>query len=236
MAIFPIIECDDKVQTSDKFRIDCSKSYISKGEAAVTLVEIEPHTGDGFIAVTGNPILSKNWYLDWQYATTGTKVVSLRITTSGAPVTITKSIVCVDSATDKLFASDQDLVVIEHNILKYVPEGRASFKYIHREAQKQMLEWLYINGYRKYDGDRITVDEVLEVENVKYWATYLALRLIFQDLSNQPDDVFEKKSKMYQNDEHKWRENIALKFDLDGDGIQGSTEGYNFTTRSLVRE
>lgn len=236
MAIFPIIESDNTVQLNDKFRIDCTKSYISKGEAAVTLVEIEPHTGDGFIAVTGSPVLSKNWFLDWQYASAGGKTVSVRITTSGAPVTVTKTISAITSATDKLFSTDQDLVAIEHNILKYVPEGRSSFKYIHREAQKQMLEWLYVNGYRKYDGSRITVDEVIDVENVKYWSIYLALRLIFQDLSNQPDDIFEKKSKLYQNDEHKWRENIALKFDLDGDGVQGATEGYSMTGRYLVRE
>lgn len=234
--IFPIIECDDLVQLNDKFRIDCTKSYISKGEPAVTLVEIEPHTGDGFIAVTGSPVLSKNWYLDWQYASAGTKTATVRITTSGAPVTFTKTIEAITSVTDKLFSSDQDLVSKEHNILKYVPEGRSSFKYIHREAQKQILEWLYTNGYRKYDGSRITVDEVIETENIKYWSMNLALRLIFQDISNQPDDVFDKKSKLYQNDEHKWRENIALKFDLDGDGIQGANEGFNMTSRGLIRE
>jgi len=236
MGIFPVIESDDKVQANDKFRIDCSKSYISKGEPAITLVEIEPETGAGFVAVTGNPVLAKNWFLDWQYASDGDKVVSVRITTSGAPITVTKTVVSVTFVVDKLFATDSDLASIEHNITKYVPDGKSSFKYIHRESQKQMLEWLYINGYRKFDGSRITVDEVIEVENVRYWATYLALHLIFQDLSNQPDDVFDKKSRLYENTEHKWRENIALKFDLDGDGVQGAAEGFNLTSRNLVRE
>lgn len=236
MAIFPVIESDDKCQVNDKIRIDCTKSYISKGEAAVTLVEIEPHTGNGFIAVTGSPVASKNWFLDWQYATAGDKVVSLRITTSGAPVTVTKTIVSVTEAVDKLFSKDSDLAAIEHNITKYVPDGRSSFKYIHREAQKQILEWLYINGYRQTDGSRIGVDEVIEVENVKYWSMYLAFRLIFQDLSNSIDDIFDKKSKMYQNEEHKWRENVALKLDVNGDGVQGVNEGYVMTTRHLVRE
>jgi len=236
VAIFPKIECDDVVQVSDKFRIDCTKSYLSKGEAAISLVEIEPEVGSGFIAVTGSPIAAKNWFLDWEYAASGVKTVGVRVTTNAVPVTLTTQVEVVTAEDDKLFSSDSDLVSIEHNILKYVPEGRSSFKYIHREAQKQILEWLYINGFRGTGNTRLTKENVIDVSEVRFWSKYLALRLIFQDLSNAPEDVFDKKSKLYQRDEHKWRENSGLKLDFNGDGVQGAYESANMTTRNLVRE
>jgi hypothetical protein len=236
MAIFPFIESESLIQVDDKFRIDCSKSYISKGEEAITLVEVEPHTGDGFIDITGAaPLNSANWFLDWQYATDGEKVVSLRITTDGAPVVVTKTVNVMTADDDRLFADDKDLVAIESSVLKYVPKGKTTFKYIHREAQGQILEWLYLNGYRRYDGERVTKANVVNLENVKYWAIYVALRLIFEDLSNQTDDIFERKAKKYMQDEHKARENALLELDLNNDGTQSPGEGFNMTTRNLIR-
>lgn len=235
MAIFPIIECDDVVQVNDKFRIDASKSYISKGESAVTLVEIEPDAGSGFIQVQGSPIANKNFYLDWQYSSSGAKVVSVRITTNGSPVTVTKSVSVLTEAEDKLFSNDQDLEAVENKILKYVPDGKSSFKYMHRRAQKEMIAHLNKGGWFKYNGLPITKDDFIDTEQVRYWSTYLTLKLIFKDISNQPGDVFEVKSKNYENMEHSWREMAILKLDLDGDGEQSSVEGFNLTSRDLVR-
>lgn len=236
MAIFPNIEADLVVQVGDKFRIDASKSYISKGETAITKVEIEPEAGSGLIDVSGStPLKDTNWYLDWEYQASGSKVITVQITTDGAPLSKTLTITCVTEAVDRLFSTDQDLERIESSILKYVPRGKNSFKYAHREAQSQILEWLYINGYRRTDGERVTKENVLDLENVKYWSIYATLRIIFQDLSNQPDDIFDRKSKYYQDMEHKARENALLKLDLNNDNEQGPYEGYNMTTRNLIR-
>jgi len=236
VAIFAFIECDDVLQVDDKFRIDVSKSYISKGEEPITLVEVEPDTGLGFIDITGAaPLSANNWVLDWQYDTSGEKEISVRITTDDAPVVLTKTVNVLTAAEDRLFSSDQELVKIESMILKYVPKGKNTFKYIHREAQSQILEWLYLNGYRRYDGARVTKENVIELENVKYWATYVAMRLINEDLSNIPDDIFAQKAAKYMASEHKARENALLKLDLNNDGTQGDNEGYIMTTRELVR-
>lgn len=234
--IFPKIECDEVVQANDKFRIDATKSYISKGEAAITLVEIEPEAGAGFIAVQGSPVNQKNWTLDWEYQTSGTKVVSVRVTTDGAPAVVTRSVVCVTEAQDKLFSTDQDLVQLEHNVTKYVPEGRSTFKYLHREAQKQILEWLYVNGYRKDGNLRLTKENVIDVEEVRFWSKYKVLSLLYKDLSTTPNDVHDVKSRDYENKEHTWRQSAGMKFDFNGDGVQGAYEQANFTTRELVRK
>lgn len=232
MAIFPLIETDNVLQVNDKFRISASKTYITKDEAAITEVEIDP--GDGLFRSVFQGVV-KQWWLDFQHDTEGDKTVAVRVTTDAVPVTVTKTVTVLSEADDKLFSNDYDLVAIESDILKYIPDGRSSFKYIHREAQNQILEWLYINGFRGTGNTRLTKDNVIDVNEVRFWAKYMALRLIFQDLSNAPEDVFDKKSKLYQNEEHKWRENAGLKLDFNKDGIQGAYEQSNITSRNLVR-
>jgi hypothetical protein len=59
--IFPLVESEPIVQVSDKTRLSAVKSFKSNDEPAISLVEIEPESGSGFINVTGSPINSKNW-------------------------------------------------------------------------------------------------------------------------------------------------------------------------------
>ncbi len=233
MAIFPIIETDDIVQVNDKFRIKADKSYISKGEAAITAVEIDPGTGT-FVNVTGTT--SKNWFMDFQHSSAGDKTVAVRITTDGAPSIVTKTVTVLSEASDYLFSKDSELVAIESDILKYVPEGRSSFKYAHREAQGQILEWLWVNGYKKTDATRFVKTDFIDLVEVNYWSRYVTLRLIFKDLSNQVDDIFDKKAKAFENIEHQWRTKALLKIDVNGDATLDAYEGFNMTTRRLVRE
>ena len=54
MAIFPNAELEEVVQVDDKTRLDARKSFVSKDEADVTLIEVEPEAGSGFIDVTGS--------------------------------------------------------------------------------------------------------------------------------------------------------------------------------------
>jgi hypothetical protein len=234
--IFPIIECDDIVQVDDKFRISADKSYITKDESPISLVEID--AGDGnFIDVTGgSPIRPGNWFLDFQHSTSGDKTVAVRITTDGSPVTVTKTVAVLTAAEDYLYSKDSELVSIESDILKYVPAGRSSFKYAHREAQGQILEWLWTNGYTRSNGSRFQKEDFFNIIEVNYWSRYLTLRLIYSDLSNQVGDVFDSKAKAFENTEHLWRRKSLLKIDVNADGEQGLFEGYDMTTKRLIRE
>lgn len=237
MAIFIDITTEDTVQIDDKFRIYALRSFISKDEPAITKVEIKPSSDEDFVDVTGSS--SDDWYLDWAYSTEGTKEISVRITTDGDPVandkTATKDVVCISSADDKLFSTDQQLKAIEYDILKYLPKGKNSWKYVHRIAQSEILEWLYTNGYVKHDNTRITKDEVLRIEEVSYWSRYIALRFIFQGMSNVVGDIFEQKAQLYENWEHKWRTKAILKLDYNGDGEQSEYETRDLTSVKLVR-
>jgi hypothetical protein len=217
MAIFPHLILEETIQVNDKTRIDATKSFISKTEAAVTLVEIEPESGSGFVTV-GGPGVNKDWYLDWQYSgATRTVTVSCRITTNAAPVTVTKTIAVKTAADDKLLSNDDALVTYEHDVMRFVKDGRSSFLNFHRKARDLMVRWINDAGYRDDDGQPITVDALLvDVSEVKEWASCQALALIYYSISNTIGDVFDAKSGHYMSKVGELRNKAMMRLDLDG--------------------
>ena len=232
--IFPNLQLENVVQINDKTRLDSTKSFISKDEAAVTLVEVEAEAGSGFVTV-GAPGLAKDWFIDWQYATAGTKTVTARITTSGAPVTTTSTLSVLSVVDDALFSYDSDLTALEHDILKWVPAGRNTFKNYHRKAQALIMAWLDENGYTDVDGARLTKLAFVDKEEVRYWSTALTLSLIFSSISNAVDDIFMQKYKQYESMALSHRNRLILRLDADGDSVIDTNEGINVRTLDLVR-
>lgn len=232
--IFPNLILEDVVQVDDKTRLDASKVFVSKDEAAITAVEIEPETGAGFVSVFGSG-QSKDWFLDWQYATAGTKTATCRVTTDGSPVTKTFTLEVLSVADDNLFSTDQDIVALEHDIMKWVPAGRASFKNMHRKAQRLILAWLDENGHTDTSGNRLTKEAIVDKEEVRNWSAALTLQLIYQTMSNAIDDVFMQKSKTYESLAITHRKRLILRLDLTGDGEIDTSEGIRVKSVSLVR-
>jgi hypothetical protein len=233
MAIFGDIKNEIYVQVDDKTRIDCSGSYVSKGSAAITLVEIQPFASAGFVDVTGSS--SNDWYLDYEYSTDGDKVVTLRITTDGAPSSFTSTISVLTSTNDKLLSNDSDLQLHEPDILKYIKEGRNSYLDVHRRARDLILDWLNENGHTDSNGAALTKTALINTEEFRKWSTYLALRLIFDGISNQVDDVFSFKAKRYDSFANEARDRAILRLDIDGSGTVGVNEGINVKSMDILR-
>jgi hypothetical protein len=238
MAIFPNIILEDVVQVNDKTRLDFTKSFISKNEAAISLIEAKADTGESFTTL-GAPGVSKDWYLDWQYDTAGTKTVSCRITTGtggGAVVTTsTATLNCVTAATENLFSSDAELVALEYEIMKWVQPGRNSFLNFHRKAQKLILAWLDESGRWDADGAKLTAAAFTNLEEIRYWSAALTLHLIFSSISNDPNDVFSLKAKTYESMALGHRSRLVLRLDVDGDGTTDVNEGFKISSLDLVR-
>jgi hypothetical protein len=234
VAIFPSVEIEKEVQVNDKTRIAADKTFVSKDEAAITLVEVEPESGNGYIDVTGTS--SRDWYLDWEYSgTSRTVTVTVRVTTDGAPVIKTDTIEVLSVADDYLFSSDKDLTAKESDILKYVPTGRNSFLNVHRKAQDIIISDFRERGITDTNGDWLTKEAFVDIEEVRQWSLNLALSLIFQDLSNAVEDEFDKKSKFYESEMLKHKNASIIRFDEDGDGTIDASEGANIQTVSLIR-
>lgn len=210
--IFPTLELEQVLQVDDRTRLNASKSYTTPDESAITLVEIEPEAGSGFVNVTSDK------FLDWQYSTDGSKLVTVRITTDGSPVTFSKTLAVLSVADDKLFSSDSELLPYEPNLLDWVREGRNSFLDIHRAAQDRILSWLDENRIWDSERNRLTKDNITDLDEVNDWSKFMTLRLIFEGLSNAIDDIFHQKALRYMEMESKARNRAALRLDRDNDG------------------
>lgn len=140
------------------------------------------------------------------------------IITPGITVTKYYYIQILTEALDALWSKDSDLVTKEPDILSWVPDGRATFINLHREAQAQILEFLDRQGYSDTLGAPITKFSIATPSVMRYWSMYCVLKNFFNGQYNAKDDVFEKKAKAYEALEIVARNKAILELDLDADG------------------
>ncbi len=162
-----------------------------------------------------------------------TKTISVRVANETEERTITREIQVISELADKLFSSDDRLRKHESDVMKYLPEGRATFKDVHRRAQTLILAWLDTQGFIDNLGDKITVDAFVDTEEVAEWSTMMTMRLIFESVHNAKDDVFEAKAKKYTELENFYRNRATIKMDLDQDGVADAV-AERLDTRSCV--
>jgi hypothetical protein len=235
MGIFGYLEVEPVVQVNDRTRLSAAKSFISKDSAPVSLVRIEPEAGAGFITVSGPILSAKDWFIDWQYSTPGIKQVSLEITTDGAPQVFTKEIEILTAAQDMLWSSDSDLVAQENDILNWTPPGRNSFLNIHRAAQKRILDWLAGIRVFKRDGTKLEKADMLASDDLNMLSTYWALQLIFEAISNKPDDVFAQKARDYRAKVNDLKNAGRIQADFNGNGTLDKTDNNDMRSFRMVR-
>ncbi len=148
---------------------------------------------------------------------------------------ITKYIELASVAGDNLFSNDQDLRAHKNSILDWLPDSRNSFLHIHRRSQELILDRLNKNGYIDIDGHPLTVDAIIQKDDVKEWSIYMSLRIIHDELSNDPDDDFFSKARGFQKSEETHRERVILRLDLDNDGKVDIGEGVQILGGNVVR-
>ena len=142
---------------------------------------------------------------------------------------------CYSEAGDRLFSGDGDLIAHEPDILRWVPDGRSSFKNIHRRAQKLIIAWLDEKGFVNTYSNKYDKNDIKDLEEVRQWSTFMTLRLIFSGMSNAIDDVFDRKSKEYSMNEEAARARMILRIDTNKDGIADEIEGLSISSGSLYR-
>jgi len=229
--IFPILDLEKVVQEHDKTRLDASQSYGSG--STITKIEIRPTAAGSWVVVTTQK------YLDWQYTMTDPVndpeedfTVSVRINDTEV---VSKTITVVSAAKDNLFSTDPELVEREPDIMKYVPRGRASFKSVHRAAQKEILDYLNKEAFVNDNRRPFTADDLISTTDVSKWSLFIALRLIMEGVSNAVDDVFALKAKKYGDKELFYRNRAIVRLDTNGDGTADLTEALDVRTCRVMR-
>lgn len=198
--------------SSDVFTISASGSFqllpVTGANAAASIlpwIEFDADT-TALTSHTGEKVKEIPYY------------ISYRITTTDGTTTKDKIIRVISSSADRLFSSDDDLKAFEYSIYNYLPAGRASFLNVHRQAQSNILEYLDRNGYVDTNRTKFTRESVIDTQELKEWSKYMALRLIFEGVSNDKDDVFRKKASHYESLEIAARSRAVLRLDIDNDG------------------
>lgn len=215
MSIFIDCKNEEIIQVNDKTRIDVSGTFVS-GDA-ITEIEIKPSDDDDFISVFNSD--QDLWYLDWAYASSGKKVISVRATDGTSTITSTFSITCVSEADDNLYSNDSQIFAIETELKKYIPEGKNSYKYLHREAQSRILNYLDRKRIWDVNGDAFTKDAVNMTGELQKWSLYETIYMIYTDLFLSVGDKFAEKVNQYKGLRNYERDRTAIRLDKDGNGI-----------------
>ena len=190
------------------------------------VVSILPHLG----FTIDTQLISSAYGLPVEY---GLKAVTL---TAGNGVdtsqSVTENVKVYSEIGDRLFCSDQDLETHEHDMRKWVKAGKSSHKNFIRRSQELILEFLAGKGYVNVDHEKLTKFDMVDSKDLRDWSIYMTLRLVMQDLTNAVDDVFDKKSKMYEAKEVEAR-NRYIRTDLDKDGKAHEDEYLRNSTGNL---
>jgi hypothetical protein len=162
---------------------------------------------------------------DSNYVEYGQRIIT--VVASNGTITSTKYyyINVYSEAGDYLFSVDQDLTAHEPDIMKWVIDGRSSFKDVYRRAQKMIIAWLDERGFTDKNGNPYNKRDIKNIDEVRQWSTYLSLRLIYQGVSNTVGDIFLEKAKNYSLLEEQARSRVILRIDHDKDGEVEATEG-----------
>lgn len=248
MSVFIVVVNDSIVQLGDKTRFDLTKSFCAKPLVTSTFIkqiDVKPEPTSAWIKIHDSLVPAeklpiKDWFFDWIYldktgATDDTQTFEVRFTDiNDDEYTATRDFTLLTEVQDRLFSNDQDLIAHEPDVLKWIPDGRSSWNYVHRRVQGRLLSYLFEKGYKNTNNTPFTKTQILELYDVKEWSTFMALKIIFGSVINSKDDVFLQKAKFYENLEGKANK-TDFRIDLNSDGIQGRGETISTHGPTLVR-
>lgn len=220
----------DILQVDEKFRIDCTKTFVHPGGHNIQSMTVEVEGGGDSFTITTDQ------FLDYAYSTSGTKTITVTVVHTGqghVNVTKTATIVVKTAAAEKLFSNDSDLISHEIDILNYLPEYKADYRYAHRLAQETILNDLNERGLRDSSDNRLTAAAVVDIEEVRQWSKFKTLSYVFEGLSNAIDDIFADKAARYRNMASAAAGRCLLRLDTNSDGTYDTET--SITTGDLTR-
>jgi hypothetical protein len=191
--IFPKIKADKIVQVGDLIRLDATFSIVEEPD----LVEIQPDALEARVDVTN--LDKRKWLLDYVYSSEGDKAAKVIITKDAIEYEKEINILVVTEEEDNLFSTDNDLTASEPDILRYLPRGKSSFNYAHREAQRRIMAYLDEQRIWKADQTRYSKDDIADIFEFSEWSRYLTLHIIFQQLQVTAGDIFEQRAETYKD-------------------------------------
>lgn len=229
--IFPNLRFENIVQVNDKFRLFAGNTFSTPDEE-ITNILVRPEAVASFI-----PIFNSNdskRYLDYAYSTLGNKTITLRVVSDQQTLDIDYELSCLSEEQDKLFSDDNDLFPYEPDVFRYLPPGKNSFKYAHREAQTKIVEFLDEQRIWKRNNKAFTKEDLIDITEFRRWSLFQTLLIIFESSQLNVGDIFQEKREQYEKDMRTARNRASIRLDVDGDGVIDE-QPVNIRTTMLVR-
>ena len=130
----------------------------------------------------------------------------------------------ITEANDNLYSSDEQIFSIESELKRYIPDGKNSFKNIHREAQSRILNYLDRKRIWASNGEPYTKDQVNLNGELSKWSLYEAMFIIYSDLFVSVGDKFAEKINQYKDLRNSERDRASIRIDKDNSGTFDSNE------------
>ena len=231
--IFPKIFTENILQVKDKTRLAANDSFRLDSAPLITDVLIQPETTGDFVSVF-NGGDSKKWHLDWAYDVPEDKIVTVKIIDENLDEYFEVSAVKVlSSSEDYLYSNDNDLVAIEHDIKRYIPKGRNTWKDKHRLAQSYIIDHLNDEGITDQKGERLTKVSIIDIREINEWSKYKTLEFIYEDIKVTAEDVFSEKATKYMLKAEGSAKKAFIRLDTSGNGEEDIKK--NLLTARMIR-
>ncbi len=247
------VQALDIVAAEDKLYVGyykpINKLYIdfNSPNTATNVCTLKYFNGSAFVDVAGQidetKGLTRSGFMQWtreqadQAATSvdGVELYWYELTVSVDTVDM------VVNAIGLIFADDKDLAEQIPNINDSAHlAGKPSHILAHVSTAKWMIQDLRNKNYGKRDADGnfqdITVWDLLDIDQINQAATLKALATIFFNYSDEPNDIYEKKSKAYESAYKSAMSLATLRLDVNDDGHKDITENTaEYHTRRFTR-
>lgn len=209
---------DNTARIGESFLIDCA-STVCVGGSEIDLLEIKPDTGEDFFEVFNNQVelpigqsSDSSKFMPWAYSSAGTKTITVRATKGSDIETKDFTIEIIEESADPHFSSDNDLKLHEPSIFSYLPKGRNSFLYLHREVKAEILRHL------KAIDNEIDYSKLYDKEEFRAWSKFRVLELIFEKEIKESEDIFSFKRNTYKSLKEVAKTEVRATLDYDEDG------------------
>lgn len=224
--------------------------YVEMGtvvNAVSTALVIEYFDGSSWVAVSGavdeTKAFTRSGFIQFDrpsdWASTTVNSIDAYYLRASVPVTLTAGMLV--QGINVLFSDDRDLIGVYPTVMDYLSAAETTFVLRHQNSRDLIMQDLRNHGMVKSPAgsgryDQLEPFDVLEVDEVRLWSTYLTLSNIFSSLQAREGDFYKEKSEEYRGKAEFYKAATYLSLDKDDNGLLGSTESaLSITTKRLVR-
>ena len=204
---------------------------------------VEYFDGNDFVSITGIEDrtfgLTESGLISWQEIEIEEKTTISGVSQYWYKITTANPAVVEINGINLVLSNDKDLRFVP-NLSAHLSDGATSFIAFHQEARNQIIQNLRnsgkkINGYEDIFLKQVDQFDLLDIEELKQASKYLALHLIFDDLSKSNDDQYFTKAEKYLESYEASLNSRLLSIDTNNNGKKDEVENVAVQFTRIIR-